>query len=385
MPQNDRNVYILGAGFSADAGLPLVGNFYTRLRDAHPWLSAQGRPVEMSAIEEVLQLRLDAAATGDRMVIDLDNIEELFSLASAQTGSKNVEAMCRAIASTIDYAGAVHTTPLCEILVDPNTPIPQNWVKANPSMLASGSTKLDYYCPLYEFYLGTMCGFFSNTAPIDNTIITFNYDLLPETGLEGLGIPFDYGIGGLKANFEPTLPAGWGHDSSGVRLLKLHGSLNWAYPGGRGGKMRVFENYAAVRAAQLVPVIVPPTWRKDLDDKPLVKAWELALAALEQATRIYVLGFSMPETDTHFRYLMAAGLQKNISLRNLTFVAKDGAQLDQRARRFLRDTLFTNGTCKVESMTVAQLLFSPGERNKMGRPLADPFMRQQDTVPTWAT
>lgn len=31
---NDRNVYILGAGFSADAGMPLVLGFMNTMRDA---------------------------------------------------------------------------------------------------------------------------------------------------------------------------------------------------------------------------------------------------------------------------------------------------------------------------------------------------------------
>ena len=31
---NDHNVYILGAGFSAQAGLPLITDFMNRMRDA---------------------------------------------------------------------------------------------------------------------------------------------------------------------------------------------------------------------------------------------------------------------------------------------------------------------------------------------------------------
>ena len=35
---NDRNVYIFGAGFSAEAGLPLIKDFMNRMRDAAVWL-----------------------------------------------------------------------------------------------------------------------------------------------------------------------------------------------------------------------------------------------------------------------------------------------------------------------------------------------------------
>jgi hypothetical protein len=34
---NNKNVYILGAGFSSVCGLPGIRDFMLRLRDAHPW------------------------------------------------------------------------------------------------------------------------------------------------------------------------------------------------------------------------------------------------------------------------------------------------------------------------------------------------------------
>jgi hypothetical protein len=43
---NDRNVYILGAGFSVPAGLPVIANFTYRMRDAIFWLRDKGRADE---------------------------------------------------------------------------------------------------------------------------------------------------------------------------------------------------------------------------------------------------------------------------------------------------------------------------------------------------
>ncbi len=49
---NDQNVYILGAGFSAEAGLPLIKDFMNRMRDAAAWLAEQGEcEREVKAIE----------------------------------------------------------------------------------------------------------------------------------------------------------------------------------------------------------------------------------------------------------------------------------------------------------------------------------------------
>src|SRR5437667_7289878 len=101
--ENDHNVYILGAGFSADAGLPLVSDFLLRMRDCHPWLIEKGRPNEAKAVENVLRFRLEAASAAYWVKLDLENREELFSLASARAGSLSDDIPV-AVASTIDYA-----------------------------------------------------------------------------------------------------------------------------------------------------------------------------------------------------------------------------------------------------------------------------------------
>jgi hypothetical protein len=64
---NDQNVYILGAGFSADAGLPLIGGFMNKMRDAVDWLEKQGdRKREIEAITNVLAFRRRAASAAPR-------------------------------------------------------------------------------------------------------------------------------------------------------------------------------------------------------------------------------------------------------------------------------------------------------------------------------
>jgi hypothetical protein len=75
-PNNDNNVYILGAGFSAEAGIPLISSFLTRMRDAVDWLEKNRRDREREAIERVLDFRHQSAAAGYRINIDLDNIEQ---------------------------------------------------------------------------------------------------------------------------------------------------------------------------------------------------------------------------------------------------------------------------------------------------------------------
>ena len=80
--------------------------------------------------------------------------------------------------------------------------------------------------------LASWAGRMESARPIE--LFTVNYDVLIESGLEELGIPyFDGFVGSIRGRFtpdlvEPTigrsnreLPAGF------VRLWKLHGSVNW--------------------------------------------------------------------------------------------------------------------------------------------------------------
>jgi hypothetical protein len=101
--ENDHNVYILGAGFSVDGGMPLVQSFMARMRDSLGSLSDQRRNREIEAIKQVLQFRLEAAGAAHRTPFDPDNIEELFSLASAENYDALEEHMRLAIAATLDH------------------------------------------------------------------------------------------------------------------------------------------------------------------------------------------------------------------------------------------------------------------------------------------
>ena len=73
----DHNVYILGAGFSADAGIPVPDGFLFQMIAGLSWLSEQGRDCETQAIRDVLEFREKAASAGLRVKLNLDNIEDL--------------------------------------------------------------------------------------------------------------------------------------------------------------------------------------------------------------------------------------------------------------------------------------------------------------------
>ncbi len=167
----------------------------------------------------------------------------------------------------------------------------------------------------------------------DDTVISFNYDLLMDSALEHSGIfsisdyciPFKQVIEkGLYSDFVP-LP-------KGIAFLKLHGSLNWLYgispykvvnnlpvPNGEdifllkdlnhviepgpmdiAGKYEYTEN----RNNRLIyydlhSLIVAPRRDKPYASFPkhLIKLWEYASDAVEKADEIILIGYSIPDSD----------------------------------------------------------------------------------------
>jgi hypothetical protein len=337
--ENDHNVYILGAGFSQDAGYPLTNGFLNRMRDAQGWLEQQPVSDGNNEIREVLEYRLEAAAAAYWTPLDLENIEELFSLASADENFIKGRLVAKAIAATLRYveetrqqmSGAVHITG------HPSLP-PLKWVPGSEKQEYSVQVHQEITKPqamdAYTHYLAMLLGMYGTGAMKGrNTIITFNYDCLVDQALSSLGVPWTYGFhsygpianyskGATALGMTTGLEANPPKESDSVGLYKIHGSVNWgrkADEDGRLGMTTIYGSYSDLRASNDDVVLVPPSWQKTLTG-PVSLAWTQAVQALSKATRIVVIGFSMPPTDTHFRYLLAAGLKANASLRSVLFV-----------------------------------------------------------------
>src|SRR5438876_4046196 len=74
-----KNVYVLGAGFSADAGAPLMNDFFARARNLKDDPSSALAPQERDTFGRVIQYRFGLDRALAKVLVDLDNIEQLFS------------------------------------------------------------------------------------------------------------------------------------------------------------------------------------------------------------------------------------------------------------------------------------------------------------------
>jgi len=136
-----------------------------------------------------------------------------------------------------------------------------------------------------------------------------------------------------------------------------------------GLRVWTYGSYKDLPDAGDKPVLVAPTWQKQLGGY-LSAVWREAVFALRTATRVVILGYSIPQTDQHFRYLLAAGLQDNNSLRKVVIVNPDESEeFKQRLVALLREEHFKpeRGLVTILPYSVRQSFMDEAYRQLIGR------------------
>ena len=333
----DHNVYILGAGFSADAGIPLLDNFLVQMRASMNWLRQEKRDREFSAIRKVFEFRKEAASAALRVNLNIENIEDLFSLAAASGQYPLEESVSTAIAGTLDFSRRHGKLQCFEIVVDNDLARPISWA---PEVEGDGATRS--VIPPYDLYAGLLSGRLCSPGKfMKNTIITFNYDTVLEEALANWKTPFWYGFKPRTVEFDASSKWARENPDDALPILKLHGSVNWARPKRARGRVSVYGSYSDVLNIDGRVLLKPPTWRKSFQG-PLSEVWNAAIQALSEATRVVIIGFSVPPTDVHFKFLLAAGLQENISLGSI-FCFNPDSRVEDNLFKMLRLELSDRG------------------------------------------
>ena len=191
------------------------------------------------------------------------------------------------------------------------------------------------------------------------TFVTFNQDVLIEKALQRASETRRYGdipwniASAYCVDFERLTGAKWdtqlfteqAEDEQSIRVLKLHGSLNWVYEVRSGtdpknvlrtaDKRKLFCIKAEQlrvslvwrehkRRMRLFPFVVPPIYEKSLLFKgSLGPVWRAAREALESADQIIVFGYSFPDADFAARTLLRRCYFSNEALREVTVIDPD--------------------------------------------------------------
>jgi hypothetical protein len=320
-----RNVYVLGAGFSADAGAPVMSNFFSRARDLKDNPSSGLAQSEREIFGRVVQYRFDLDKALAKVLVDLDNIEQLFGFLemelrlSSRVSADLTKNMKYLIARTLELTSTrVLSTGLTTLVTRP--------VGGNRFQYRFNGNQ-------YGFFAGFASGRWNPSKQSDgkssDSIISFNYDLILEREMGALGILPVYESTGA-AYYE-----GFPQQKVQLTLLKMHGSANWLHcprpscddvlwaftP----EKAKAFEvegrRCPSCRQPGLVTVIVPPTWNKGLEAKFILPVWKRVLEELTTAGRIFIIGYSFPESDQFFKYLLGLALSTNTALTEIHVVS----------------------------------------------------------------
>jgi NAD-dependent SIR2 family protein deacetylase len=161
----------------------------------------------------------------------------------------------------------------------------------------------------------------------DTIFVSTNYDILIDNALTSLYPDFmlDYGVD--FTNFGEG--GDWKQPTKNpINLFKIHGSLNWLYcptcnsltltPQEKGviRLLTDFSNSACdVCESIIVPIIIPPTYYKDMSNVFLSVIWNKVEQSLRNIEHIVFCGYSFPDADMHIKYLLKR-IQTN---RNIPF------------------------------------------------------------------
>ena len=328
----ENSVFILGAGASEQAKVPLMRNFLNIANNLYQLNMVHNT----KSFERVFDAIRFLQRANSKSKIDLINIE---SILSAFEMAKLFKVFFGYKSDEID-----------ELVESAKNVIAETITK---SMVC---THEDHSQPLpYQKFAELINMMKMNAKPPHNiSIITFNYDVATEISLIQTNIEFNYSLS--------DKPQG-----NGINILKLHGSLNWTKCNhcdtivpftnysipftqniGRDQIKTTFLHLPFERANDTdcthkndynrdivsKPVIVPPVINKTFYHNELFNVWRKAALDLNKAENLFVIGYSLPETDYFFRYLYALGTTSDTLLKRF-WVFNPDKLVENRFRELL--------------------------------------------------
>lgn len=332
-------VIILGAGFSRNAGIPLLGDFVDRMWE----LSIRGRaenPLEDSdkrIFAEAMRIREELDGYHGRAAFNDRNIEDLLSILSFNViggGNKDknkLKTMSTAIARTIELTCTVRHPGINFKLASINESGPdiyrQFWSALFKAQFA-GTTLPTIITFNYDLVLersllqvlnGTHFGA-SNPLPFKRVQVEYHYPFLPPTPYDVNYTPFS--TRDTWGNQRSTLTEGsrlvhpdasTNHPIQSIELLKLHGSLN--FPHKRIDALPVQNDQTLSRSLN-DPYLLPPIFNKSSGNLTSTM-WKTAIERIRSAKNIVIVGYSLPATDIYMQYFLKAGVGPNRDLNRI--------------------------------------------------------------------
>jgi NAD-dependent SIR2 family protein deacetylase len=280
--KSEKVVYILGAGFSKDAGGLLMADFFRRrklgsrrkrLNQAYPYMR-----------------KLLRRSIKDGLIKDW-NIEEFFNIVS-EADLLDLEFKRKPFIRSNWKASKIYEW-LVSCIVN--------------ELLLSMSEKLGNKNPQPP---SVYVDFANKCLKRGVCIVTFNWDHIPEWLLFRKFGSLNYSLDDFR-RVDRSL--GDISNKKGIKLLKLHGSVNWLACANPDHPIHVYNSWEVQKMNldycrkchyQLFKLIVPPVWHKRGYAQRISELWERAADELCTADRIVIIGYSLPVFDLSAKYLL---------------------------------------------------------------------------------
>lgn len=198
----------------------------------------------------------------------------------------------------------------------------------------------------------------------DTIFVSTNYDTLIDQALARFNAQINYGIS-FTEGIEDALASTQKDSSLGVSLCKVHGSLNWYYcPTCNSLRLvndqqcifKLLQDSSLVRCSKChsvrVPVIVPPTFFKDMSNSFINIVWHKTEMNLAEVSHLIFCGYSFPNADMHIKYLIKRIQTNRTDRLKITVInnypGKMQHKIVEEKERYLRflgqEVLFTDST-----------------------------------------
>ncbi|WP_444926638.1 hypothetical protein ACJJI4_00100 [Microbulbifer sp. TRSA002] len=292
----EKVVYIIGAGFSAPLGIPVMGNFYSKSKDLY-----FRSPNKFAHFNEVFDTIKKLSFIKNYYKSDLFNIEEILSTIEMNEFLKGKKLKDEFIKYIKDVINSYTPTTISPKYQHPlhewkEFPFGRNESIALYSYFVASLMGLRFEERLSSDPIKTMRNSYLAATKSSNSqaryaVLSLNYDIVLENIATAISEQYtsEHPIVFEKKNYDPT----W----ESTHLAKLHGCLS-------------------------TEEIVPPTWAKGTH-KSIIPIWENSYKLLSEANHIRFIGYSLPVADSYIKYLLKSSVIDAPHLKSIDVISLD--------------------------------------------------------------
>ena len=313
----EKNVYILGSGFSYPLGIPVISNF---IPEGLKLLKGSTNDYSR-IIRDVIGIMHRYRSMLNNLVGGNPNLEDYFCAIDANGNEKNDREKLVEFVNVVCTLAYERHDDVCEMVKKDDDRVPQKCrylptiAKAHAWSHESSIKKLTPFherrslrACVYEAFLSQLfieAEKAGNNKEARPAVITLNYDTILEKKLANLQSllnsnwkerGFEFGTNIKDSEFINA--------SNKIHYIKLHGSLDWQSVESDCGDVFVERKDSSDSR-----MMIMPSWVRGPIDKGLYsKLADDCIWHLKRAGSVFVIGYSMPPTDAYFKFLMAHAL-----------------------------------------------------------------------------